>query len=98
MNYQYVLHASFTAHKTIILELVRILACTIIAIGFGQKIPSLNSISPPNQFDRERLAVSNSLHRFRFNLDFQNLNSVVVLTDDTLLNLQVSNQSSSITG
>ena len=98
-SYQYVLHAIFTAHKTIILELVSILACIISAIGFGQKIAPLNSVSPSNQFDRERLAVSNLLNRFRFILDLDNLTSVVVYTDDILLNFELPellNQSSSV--
>ena len=92
-----------TAHKTIILELVGILACLHqLQSKVGQKILSSNSISFPNQLDRERLAVSDSFHRFRFILDSRNLNSglnsVVVIIDNTSLNLQLSNQSSSASG
>ena len=82
--HQYVLHASFTAHKTIILELVIILACLDIKI--------------PNQHESERLALIHSLRRFRSIIDLRNLNSVVVFTDDILLNFQLSDSSSSATG
>ena len=82
--YQYVLHASFTAHKTIILELVIILACLYIKI--------------PNQHEGERLALIHFLRRFRHVIDLRNLNSVVVYTDDILLNFQLSDSSSSATG
>ncbi len=82
--YQYVLHASFTAHKTIILELVIILACLDIKI--------------PNQHEGERLALIHSFRRFRHIIDLDNLNSVIVYTDDICLNFQPSNQSSSATG
>jgi hypothetical protein len=58
----------------------------------------LNLISCPNQHERERLAVSNSFRHFRCIVDFRNLNSVVVHTDDVLLNIQFSNQFPSATG
>ena len=80
-SYQYVLHASFTAHKTIILELVRILACLhqlqSKTWSFKISIPFV----PLEQFDRERFAARNSLFRFRLFLDFTAINRIIAESD-----------------